>query len=950
MHAKPPDSAFLKIRVEVTRTLVLFLLAVAVGFIGLPTTAAEPTEVWVSDSQGVDSDDPTVANGTEQLPYKTIQYGIDKVAAGGTVKVKAGVYDEGETFGGGHSNRVAITKKVTIDGVDGKENTHIVGFRDFVNGNTLGLSATSVRCVYISSDAAGGILKNVTLRDGGTTANNGGSGYGGGVGGINTSTSSTKTSTFTLVDCVVSNCAAITGAGLDGVTAVRCLLSGNTSNGHGSAARFCNLVNCLVVNNRTSISTRAAVGGGIAVNCSVVKSSGTKAIGFGRGNSSSTDCKVYNCVSFGNPTDILSTSTVNSSYTTADAANMLYDPDNGDYRLSPGTVAVGGGRTEYLSVISLPDGVDAYFDYAGREIDKTLETCDAGCIQGYVHENEKSVTITADNGGIAVAGAVIGENALSVGSTVMIAPASGTRPCVGVSVNGVRHLFDDEPTINVDISNTLPPMTTISAIYTKDWYVDANAVDDNSTGFRPDDPKKTLASVLPLTSSGDTVHAASGRYEEGSYMLSVDRPCRAYVPAGVTLVADDGPDTTVIVGEQATEPLDGSGLGLGTNAMSCVCVGNNGHLRGFTLTGGHTGYYEASEGSSYSVRYAGGGVCGASEGDRDSIFVEDCVISNNCATFGGGAYAVNLIRCRVLDNKALRSGGGAVRVYAYGSVFDRNRQGTTSSAATCRSVTKLVGCTIGTSSLTLDGTTTTRAVGAVSSSAGQFHGCIFLGSVNDGSRVNFDTPSTYCIFTTTRSGFPTNEGCVVLSAAVSRALVDENLRPIPGVTNLVVDAWNGDDFATYASARLSTGKDLTGAPRIRNGRIDIGALESDPKPWYGKLLDGKGRHVAVMEADNMVTNIANGVTLQDGMAVSLTWSSAADDALRTGHVRVTGEGTLTVTKDGEPYATYTEADGEVEFSFAATGRSAAMQFSFAGEGAADVYSFSSPIGTLMLLK
>ena len=149
---------------------------------------------------------------------------------------------------------------------------------------------------------------------------------------------------------------------------------------------------------------------------------------------------------------------------------------------------------------------------------------------------------------------------------------------------------------------------------------------------------------------------------------------------------------------------------------------------------------------------------------------------------------------------------------------------------------------------------------------------------------------------------------------------------------------------------LSTGKDLYGEPRMRNGRYDIGALESDPKPWYGKLLDGKGKYVTVTEADNMVTNIANGVTLQDGMAVSLTWSSVADDAIRMGHVRVAGEGTLTLMKDGEPYATYTEADGEVEFSFAATGNSAALNFSFEGEGSADVYAFSSPMGMMLILK
>ena len=165
-----------------------------------------------------------------------------------------------------------------------------------------------------------------------------------------------------------------------------------------------------------------------------------------------------------------------------------------------------------------------------------------------------------------------------------------------------------------------------------------------------------------------------------------------------------------------------------------------------------------------------------------------------------------------------------------------------------------------------------------------------------------------------------------------------------------MDAWDNAQFTSKAGTVLPTDYDIYGAPRIRNGKVDVGALESDPKPWYGKLLDGKGKYVTVTAADNMITNIANGVTLQDGMAMSLTWASVADDALRTGHVCVTGEGTLTVLKDNETYATYTEADGEVEFSFAATGKNAALVFSFAGEGSADVYSFSSPIGTMLMLR
>ena len=69
-------------------------------------------EVWVSDSLG----DNDTGNGTELHPYKTIQKGVDEVAVGGTVKIKAGIYDEGERAGGQHTNRVVDGHRVLVRG------------------------------------------------------------------------------------------------------------------------------------------------------------------------------------------------------------------------------------------------------------------------------------------------------------------------------------------------------------------------------------------------------------------------------------------------------------------------------------------------------------------------------------------------------------------------------------------------------------------------------------------------------------------------------------------------------------------------------------------------------------------------------------------------------------------------------------------------------------------
>ena len=177
------------------------------------------------------------------------------------------------------------------------------------------------------------------------------------------------------------------------------------------------------------------------------------------------------------------------------------------------------------------------------------------------------------------------------------------------------------------------------------------------------------------------------------------------------------------------------------------------------------------------------------------------------------------------------------------------------------------------------------------------------------------------------------------------------MRPIAFQGNPAFDGWDSDSLATkYGS--VSHDYDLSGEARVKNGRPDIGALESDPKPLFAKLLDGKGRRIVVSEADVGVTNIANGVCLHGGEAVSLTWSTLANrSAKRSGGVMVEGGGTLTVAVGGETYATFTEADGETEFVLPASVESPTdIVFSFEGEGSAFVYGFQVENGTAISVR
>ena len=112
-----------------------------------------------------------VGDGTEENPFNTIQAGVDNVAVGGTVKIMAGTYDYGEQVYNGHANRVVISKKVILDGVGGKDGTHIVG--KLSTATAAGFGNDAIRCIRVSSTAANGsIIRNLTLRNGGSYENN----------------------------------------------------------------------------------------------------------------------------------------------------------------------------------------------------------------------------------------------------------------------------------------------------------------------------------------------------------------------------------------------------------------------------------------------------------------------------------------------------------------------------------------------------------------------------------------------------------------------------------------------------------------------------------------------------------------------------------------------------------------------------------------------------------
>lgn len=509
-------------------------------------------------------------------------------------------------------------------------------------------------------------------------------------------------------------------------------------------------------------------------------------------------------------------------------------------------------------------------------------------------------------------------NALMPGAYCEVTIDNSVRPVLGVRTNGVEVIMEYPFSMTVSADGPASPFDVLAVepIFSTNWYVNAESGNDGSSGFSPLSAKQSFKSVMANVAAGDCVHAAPGVYSNevfDSVIGTKDVRARLVIGTDVSVVSDEGPERTVIMGKDAASPDE---YGLGAGSIRCVEMRPGARLSGFTVTGGRT----HNENASSTKDNYGGGFYG-----NDNSLAENCIISNNASNRGGGAHLGKYVNCRFFGNVGTANRSATSQCRLYGCVIDNNK-----GDIACHTSYEIVNCTFGSGNRKLDGSNTSAS--AVETFVAN---SLFLDRTDNREGMVYNN----CVFLD--SVYPhraTLIGCKVV--ADGELMLDGDSRPL--LSSPVVDA--GSNACIAAVGDLFAGRDAAGGQRIYNGRVDVGAYEADWRAVYAQTLCSSANALTVEAASPGVVTNGETVAIHSGAIDAVWYNSTGKEVQCDIPVRVSGGGVLSVLLAGENLGTVTAEDGEVVLSFMNRLEMQNLQFAYMpcenDEGAAIVGKFS----------
>ena len=889
--------------------------------------------------------DPTGKDGAYRTLQEAVDAASDSSSAYTIIHAAAGDYKDGGKTYYGISNRVVIANKnVKIVGA-GEGKSFIFGAPDPApaDGNADGLGPNAMRCVACDGNNLYQVVQGFTLTGGRTDSATDAEGNAKKCAAVFGYVKESSLNPTHVLDCTISNCVAqnvaafqyglytrvkviknrsVAGSIIDRAYLYSSLVADNvTCTGNNNTYAHLNYLTypyfCTVVGS-TSMLVRRYQG----LNYNTIFSDSITLNG-----SKAATTEFYGNLLWNTAYD---PAAQNITYTVGDP--RFVRRADGDYRIFSDSKAIAAGDTEYV-LNDLWKSVDT--DLEGNRL---VFAADGKPTCGAYQMPQKAVRVTiaaTPGGGVTVEGGKIGDNEFAPGHVVTVTAVETNRLFRGFVVNGST-LPASETSVCYEVTGDETAGFAITATYSDGWYVNANTDpakgvvgDDANDGCTPQTPKRTLKAILsaPGLLSGETVHAAAGTYDEltmlhanpvdGSNVPTI--ASRAVVPYGVTLLADEGPEVTFIVGKAADDPEAEHGLGEG--AVRCVMLETQAKVSGFTLKGGRTGAETTGD------DYEGSAVLGRSV---ESSLVENCLVTENDSCSGSLVYC-HVINCRIFGNatKWRRSVGYNFRLT--GCVIDNN-----SGEYPIQYYFSIDNCTIGPNNHVVN----------MPRDGAHVNNSLVLLSKRD--YVGGGTIATNSAFVAGCGVDPANlTDCVVTNLDALRVAAD--YTPVIGA-NAGIDRGNAEILNDKVSA---DGTDLYGNLRVANAAMDMGAVEA---PWLGRYSkDLKTANLAVTNASPMVKEAADRtVEIPAGGRVDLVWTcpDVSGGVWCEMPVEVSGAGTLRVSLNGTSLADVVEADGlkTVRFLGAAGENRISLVFDAEGSGKAVLHRFRADVGTAILIR